>query len=186
MNTSRIRRDAQGFTLIELLCVIGIIALLASMLTPALQVARQKAQSAACFANLRQIGIAVNLYIGEHDNTYPYIQFDPKNPIDYGADVEVKTMLETLRPYGLTEDTMKCPTDIADPNLNYYGKMGAGSSYMWYPIKDGDSKTDTTIFRRRGAVSVPPSHIRQVTDGYTLIHNGHTNVLYADGHVRWY
>jgi len=62
----RSRGGRGGFTLVELLVVIAIIGILAGMMLPALGMARNSAQSALCKSNLRQLGIAMHLYIEDH------------------------------------------------------------------------------------------------------------------------
>jgi len=64
-------KGPSGFTLIELLVVIAVIALLASLVLPALGRAKQKAIQTSCLSNLKQVGVALQMYIDDNENVLP-------------------------------------------------------------------------------------------------------------------
>jgi prepilin-type N-terminal cleavage/methylation domain-containing protein len=76
-------KEKKGFTLIELLVVIAIIALLMAILLPALSKAREAAKRSACASNVRQIGVAVNAYVGDNDDSMPWYGIKPNNQEEY-------------------------------------------------------------------------------------------------------
>lgn len=121
----------KGFTLVELLIVIGIIALLAAVLFPAFAQVRGKAQQTRCMSNLRQLGMAVCMYVSDWDDTYPY-DVKPRAPAGTGVSSaydgtnkwDGSPIVGILSPYLKSPELPFCPDHprkIADigPLTNY-------------------------------------------------------------------
>ncbi len=106
-------KNKRAFTLIELLVVIAIIAILAAILFPVFLAAKGKSQQSACMANMKQLGTALYIYLGNWDDVFPNNRFqDPTmNP---GAEMNGsrynwKTALQTtLKTRG---DVWRCPAN---------------------------------------------------------------------------
>lgn len=179
---------ARGFTLIELLCVISIIAILAGLLFSAMGNFHEKGDAVKCTSNLRQIASAIHLYVGSHDGEFPEVQTDPNNPT-YPPPSDAVGMLPTFAPFGIVEDTVKCPSDVRNPQFNYFKKYG--TSYEWAPYVDDELETAPQLFTRRGQLTMPLSKIVVCFDvervhGINGAFTSKKNYLYADGHVRNY
>jgi prepilin-type N-terminal cleavage/methylation domain-containing protein/prepilin-type processing-associated H-X9-DG protein len=108
----------RGFTLVELLVVIGIIALLISILIPALARARDQANRAKCLANLRQLSAAWFMYATDSKGKIVMSETIPGAWVDGGPALDAITRGELYR-YLNTAEVYKCPSDTVDRLRSY-------------------------------------------------------------------
>jgi prepilin-type N-terminal cleavage/methylation domain-containing protein/prepilin-type processing-associated H-X9-DG protein len=108
------RSSWRGFTLIELLVVIAIIAILAAILFPVFAQAREKAREAACLSNVKQLGLSLQMYAQDYDETLPNHAADTANFLAPNAPAN---WAKALSPYVKNTQIYSCPSAPLEPRL---------------------------------------------------------------------
>jgi len=165
-----------AFTLMELLVVIAIIAVLAGLLLPVVSKAKEQGRSTACLSNLRQLGIALQLYVQDNQNQLP-VMYDAllstNAPATNSATVDI-----VLTNYLGTPKILRCPSD--DKQLFEQ----TASSYAWNVLLNGQDADHLQVFN----ISFDPHQIPLMFDKESF-HRARgpgkgVNYLYADGHIK--
>jgi prepilin-type N-terminal cleavage/methylation domain-containing protein/prepilin-type processing-associated H-X9-DG protein len=212
MKSSQSDRRRQGFTLVELLVVIAIIAVLAGLLAPGLSNAREKGRSVSCVNNLRQLGVAIQMYFDENDgNIVALSGYSPT-----WDDTSTQAWTKLLLPY--VSNKVEMYQDLGRPPwmpqipVGYYlnllpafveaGSPGSGE----YTLRTRAIQNPTAFIMMSEDLYISPGVLftpdidpsNETTDRsgfssnnptYPPPHSGLSNFLFADGHVaafaRW-
>jgi prepilin-type N-terminal cleavage/methylation domain-containing protein/prepilin-type processing-associated H-X9-DG protein len=171
------RQDA--FTLIELLVVIAIIALLMAILIPSLNKAKKQAQAVACVAHLKDLSLALHMYLEDYERT----MHDPPNQglwdnawegsavvREYDLDDNYAYWGIAYKPYALNKKVFRCPSAVRPddwPEIGWGVTFKEYFKYSCYGLNSyaTDRKGVDHVFKKPDEAIVFQDHIEQKLDG---------------------
>ncbi len=200
------RASDHGFTLIELLVVIAIIAVLSAILFPVFAQAREKARSASCLSNTRQIGMAALMYANDYDETLFLYQYDSLTYWCGGRDAGGQKLDKTrglIYPYIKSGEIQRCPSFTGGDNLGGTGygvnrRLMFKEGYAPHPatLAELHAPSETILFGDAGipnfpvagqtgeTISIEPPSDWLPSPTIEFRHQGMANFAWADGHAK--
>ena len=163
---------SRGFTLVEIIVVMAVVAILGLIAFPVTSRVIESGRATACVSNLRNLGVALDLYLGEHNQIMPTLQAGRQS-----TSQDIPVIDNTLNAYVRDARVFVCPSDTQGI------AAASGTSYFWNSALDGESVAQLHFILSNSVgqnSEIPVLSDKAAFHPYTA---NKVNLLYADGHA---